>query len=242
MGVNKSSLWYLYSHYCSTTTSIPVSIHFIKTAPPQTCNTSAWDPTTGSCLHQWKGNSSVPRRLVFTIAILIRYHWLIILDHQPFYAQCLLFNIIKVFPSVCLIGQDYLVSGQPNKPLLNVWQVQPKQSQDIPHQANLQVNRSEQIPLRLFTPGPVSSLATSPSGSYLAAAVQESITIWQIGTGGPAVQFCANIFTLSYQGPCWLCCPGTTSLWLSSPSPKTEVILSVEERMDRFWSSHILSW
>ena len=125
---------------------------------------------------------------------------------------CLLFNIIRVFPSVCLIGQDYLVSGQPNKPLLNVWQVHPMQSTDIPHRANFQVNRSEQIPLRLFTPGPVSSLATSPSGSYLAAAVQESITIWQIGTGGPAVQICANIFTLSYQGPCWLCCPGTTSL------------------------------
>ena len=112
-----------------------------------------------------------------------------ILDHQPFYAQCPLFNIIKIFPSVCLIGQDYLVSGQPNKPLLNVWQVQPRQSQDIPHQANSQVNRSEQIPLRLFTPGPVSSLATSPSGSYLAAAVQESITIWQIGTGGLAIKF-----------------------------------------------------
>jgi len=96
----------------------------------QTCNTSAWDPTTGSCLHQWKGGASVPR-------------------------------------SVCMIGEDYLVSGQPSKPLLNVWQV----------------NRSEQMPLRLFTPGPVSSLATSPSGSYLAAAVQESITIWQLGTG-----------------------------------------------------------
>ena len=89
-----------------------------------------------------------------------------------------------------------MVSGQPNKPLLNVWQVHPMESTDIPHRANFQVNRSEQIPLRLFTPGPVSSLATSPSGSYLAAAVQESITIWQIGTGGPAVQFCANIFTL----------------------------------------------
>ena len=107
---------------------------------------------------------------------------------------CLLFNIINVFPSVCLIGQDYLVSGQPNKPLLNVWQVHPMESTDIPHRANLQVNRSEQIPLRLFTPGPVSSLATSPTGSYLAAAVQESITIWQIGTGGPAVQFLQTYF------------------------------------------------
>ena len=25
--------------------------------------------------------------------------------------------------SVCLIGEDYLVSGQPSKPLLSVWQV-----------------------------------------------------------------------------------------------------------------------
>ena len=155
-------------------------------------------------------------------------------NFRPPAILCPLLNIIKVFPSVCLIGQDYLVSGQPNKPLLNVWQVHPMESTDIPHRANFQVNRSEQIPLRLFTPGPVSSLATSPSGSYLAAAVQESITIWQIGTGCPAVQSCANIFTLSYQGPCWLCCPGTTSLWLSSPSPKTEVISSVEGKMGRF--------
>jgi len=96
----------------------------------QVCNTAAWDPNTGSCLHQWKGGSSVPR-------------------------------------SVCLVGQDYLLSGQPNKPLLNVWQV----------------NKSEQLPLRLFTPGPVSALSCSPSGNYLAAAVQESVTVWQVGTG-----------------------------------------------------------
>ena len=50
-------------------------------------------------------------------------------------------------------------------------------------ETQIKVNKSEQMPLRLFTPGPVSSLATSPSGSYLAAAVQESITIWQLGTG-----------------------------------------------------------
>jgi pre-rRNA-processing protein IPI3 len=68
---------------------------------------------------------------------------------------------------VCLVGRDYLISGQPGKPLLNVWQV----------------NKAEQLPLRLFTPGPVSALAVSPSGSYLAAAVQEAVTVWQLGTG-----------------------------------------------------------
>ena len=29
----------------------------------------------------------------------------------------------KISCSVCLIGEDYLVSGQPSKPLLNIWQV-----------------------------------------------------------------------------------------------------------------------
>jgi len=96
----------------------------------QGCNTSAWDPVTGSCLHQWRGGASLPR-------------------------------------SVCLVGDDYLISGQPNKPLLNVWQV----------------NKCEQLPLRLFTPGPVTALAVSPSGSYLAAAVQETVSVWQLGTG-----------------------------------------------------------
>ena len=32
-------------------------------------------------------------------------------------------TMILIIHSVCLIGEDYLVSGQPNKPLLNVWQV-----------------------------------------------------------------------------------------------------------------------
>ena len=51
--------------------------------------------------------------------------------------------------------------------LLNVWQV----------------NRLEQSPLRLFTPGPVSLMVVSPSGHYLVAVVDENINIWQVGTG-----------------------------------------------------------
>jgi len=69
--------------------------------------------------------------------------------------------------TVALVGEDYLLSGQHNKPLLNVWQV----------------NRSEQLPLRLFTPGPPTALAVSPSGNYLVVAVQENINIWQVCTG-----------------------------------------------------------
>eukprot|EP00090_Calanus_glacialis_P008952 TRINITY_DN17273_c0_g1_i1.p1 TRINITY_DN17273_c0_g1~~TRINITY_DN17273_c0_g1_i1.p1 ORF type:complete len:419 (+),score=165.14 TRINITY_DN17273_c0_g1_i1:45-1301(+) len=94
------------------------------------CNTTVWDHTTGSSLHQFKGNTSSPN-------------------------------------TVCLVGRDYLLSAPPDKPLLNVWQV----------------NRSEQSPLRLFTPGAVSAMAVSPSGHYLVAAVEENINIWQVGTG-----------------------------------------------------------
>jgi len=69
--------------------------------------------------------------------------------------------------TVCLVGRDYLLSAPPDKPLLNVWQV----------------NRSEQVPLRLFTPGAVCAMTVSPSGDYLVAAVQENLNIWQVGTG-----------------------------------------------------------
>jgi len=69
--------------------------------------------------------------------------------------------------TMCLVGRDYLLSAPPDKPLLNIWQV----------------NRSEQCPLRLFTPGCVSAMAVSPSGHYLVVAVEENINIWQVGTG-----------------------------------------------------------
>jgi len=108
----------------------PFEVLLTSDSVGQVCNTCAWDPVTGSSLHQWKGGTSIPH-------------------------------------SLSLVGSDYLLSGQPNKPLLNLWQV----------------NRSEQVPIRMFTPGPVSALAVSPSGNYLAVSVQENINIWQVGTG-----------------------------------------------------------
>jgi len=93
-------------------------------------NISVWNHTTGSFLHQFKGNTSA-------------------------------------INTVCQVGSDYVLSAPPDKPLLNVWQV----------------NRSEQLPLRLFTPGPVSAMTVSPSGNYLVASVEENINIWQVSTG-----------------------------------------------------------
>ena len=72
-------------------------------------------------------------------------------------------------------------------PLLNVWQV----------------NRSEQTPLRLFTPGPVSAKALSPSGLYLVAAVEEIINIWQVGTGallGVVIRHYQPVTVLQFTG------------------------------------------
>ena len=69
--------------------------------------------------------------------------------------------------TVSWLGQDWLVSAGGEKPLLNVWQV----------------NKSEQASARLFSPGPVSALAASPSGLYLAVASQESLNLYLVSTG-----------------------------------------------------------
>ena len=143
----------------------------------QTCNTSAWDPSTGSCLHQWKGGASVPRRLVATLSCRdLHLH----IKLSTNLSQCL--SDWARLPGIGAAQQtpSQRLAGAPHPKVLP--QGQGDEGLHITRRT-FQVNRSEQIPLRLFTPGPVSSLATSPSGSYLAAAVQESITIWQLGTG-----------------------------------------------------------
>jgi len=69
--------------------------------------------------------------------------------------------------TVTWVGQDWLLSAPSDKPLLNVWQC----------------NRSEQSPVRLFSPSLVSAMAVSPSGSYLVLSTQESINIYLLSTG-----------------------------------------------------------
>lgn len=60
-----------------------------------------------------------------------------------------------------------MVSAQPSKPLLNVWLL----------------NRHEQQPEKITTPGPLTALTATPSGKYLVGACQEKVYVWQTCTG-----------------------------------------------------------
>ncbi|CAN8001743.1 unnamed protein product [Ixodes hexagonus] len=67
--------------------------------------------------------------------------------------------------TLCLLGSDYLVSAQPEKPVLQVWSLQRK---DHKH---------------MVCPGKVTALAASPDGSHCAAGIQEKIYVWQVSSG-----------------------------------------------------------
>jgi len=67
----------------------------------------------------------------------------------------------------CVLGNTFIVSGQPHKPLLNVWQL----------------NKHEQKPLKYITPGVLQSIASSPSGHILVGTNEERIYVWQTCSG-----------------------------------------------------------
>ena len=96
--------------------------------------------------------------------------------------------------TVSWVGQDWLLSAGGDKPLLNVWQV----------------NRSEQASVRLFSPGPVSAMAASPSGLYLVVATQENLNIYLISTGQ-----LAGVVSRHYQPVSCLAWTGDSSHLLS---------------------------
>lgn len=64
--------------------------------------------------------------------------------------------------TLCMLGSDYLVSAQPEKPVLQVWSLQRK---DHKH---------------MVCPGKVTALAASPDGSHCVAGIQEKIYVWQV--------------------------------------------------------------
>jgi pre-rRNA-processing protein IPI3 len=66
-----------------------------------------------------------------------------------------------------ILGNTFLVSSQPTKPLLNVWQL----------------NRHEQKPLKYTTPGVLQSIAASPCGHFLTGTVEERVYVWQTSSG-----------------------------------------------------------
>ncbi len=66
-----------------------------------------------------------------------------------------------------LVGNSFLVSAQPSKPLLNVWQI----------------NRHEQRPLKYTTPGCLATLCASPCGNYLVGTNEQKIYLWHTASG-----------------------------------------------------------
>ena len=96
--------------------------------------------------------------------------------------------------TVTWLGQDWLLSAGRDKPLINVWQV----------------NKSELSPVRLFSPGPVSAMAASPSGLYLVIATQENLNIYLVSSGQ-----LLGVLTRHYQPVICLAWTGDSSHFLS---------------------------
>nr|XP_050031371.1 WD repeat-containing protein 18-like [Dermacentor andersoni] len=69
--------------------------------------------------------------------------------------------------TLCLLGSDYVVGAQHDKPLLRVWSLQ----------------RRDQIQRQIVCPGKVSALAASPDGLYCVAGIGDKIYLWQVSSG-----------------------------------------------------------
>ncbi|KAJ7372545.1 hypothetical protein OS493_019054 [Desmophyllum pertusum] len=71
-------------------------------------------------------------------------------------------------PSRCvsLLGKDYIMASQANKPIIHVWNM-----------------AKESILTKLICPGKVTAMTCSPDGVYCVAACGEKIYIWQVASG-----------------------------------------------------------
>lgn len=69
--------------------------------------------------------------------------------------------------TLCLLGSDYVISAQQDKPLLRVWSMQ----------------RRDQIQKQIVCPGRVSALAASPDGLHCVAGIEDKIYLWQVSSG-----------------------------------------------------------
>ncbi|KAK6180032.1 hypothetical protein SNE40_012253 [Patella caerulea] len=69
--------------------------------------------------------------------------------------------------SLCLLGDDYLVGGGGQKSLVNVWELQ----------------RKDQNQLKIILPGKVNCICASPDGNYCIFGIAEKIYIWQTCSG-----------------------------------------------------------
>ncbi|XP_013776605.1 WD repeat-containing protein 18-like [Limulus polyphemus] len=66
-----------------------------------------------------------------------------------------------------MIGNEFLIGAQKDKPLLHVWAL----------------HKKEQFQLRMVCPGQVSALVVSPDATYCVAGIGDKLYLWQISTG-----------------------------------------------------------
>ncbi|KAK6625813.1 hypothetical protein RUM43_006112 [Polyplax serrata] len=97
---------------------------------------------------------------------------------------------------VSLIGNDYLVSADVNKPILNIW---PLNSQE-PMQE-----------LRMVIAGKPSALCVSPDGHYCVAGIDGKIYIWHISSGS-----LLNVISRHYQAVNKICFTDDSSYFVTA--------------------------
>ncbi|XP_068726659.1 WD repeat-containing protein 18-like [Montipora capricornis] len=68
--------------------------------------------------------------------------------------------------SACLLGRDFILASQVNKPVIHVWHTS-----------------KESVQTKLICPEKVSSIASSPDGAHCVVACGEKIYIWQVASG-----------------------------------------------------------
>lgn len=66
--------------------------------------------------------------------------------------------------SVCLIGQDYLVAAEKDRPKLNIWHL----------------NRRNAFHKKMIVPGVVNAMLVSPCSTFLLAAIATKLYVWQV--------------------------------------------------------------
>ncbi|ESO86637.1 hypothetical protein LOTGIDRAFT_166906 [Lottia gigantea] len=69
--------------------------------------------------------------------------------------------------SLSLLGNDYLIGGGGQKSVVNVWELQ----------------RKDQNQIKIILPGKVNCLCPSPDGNYCIVGIAEKIYIWQTSSG-----------------------------------------------------------
>ncbi|XP_017786048.1 PREDICTED: WD repeat-containing protein 18 [Nicrophorus vespilloides] len=85
-------------------------------------------------------------------------------------------NVLQVYKnggsvpkkSMCLLGNDFLITAEHTKPLLHIWPL----------------NNQEPLKnVRLVTPEPVNALAVCPRNTYLAVGIMSKLYIWELCSG-----------------------------------------------------------